>query len=51
MKDDIEGHLTRSFFALDLQAKKPLIRQADELSRSSRTIRAVATSRRRPRER
>jgi len=31
MKDDIEGHLTRSFFALDLQAKKPLIRQTDEL--------------------
>jgi len=31
MKGDIEGHITRSPFALDLQAKKPLIRQVNEL--------------------
>jgi len=31
MKGDIEGHITRSPFALNLQAKKPLIRQVNEL--------------------
>jgi branched-chain amino acid transport system substrate-binding protein len=31
MKSEIEGHITRSPFALDLQAKKPLIRQVNEL--------------------
>ncbi len=31
MKGEIEGHITRSPFALDLQAKKPLIRQVNEL--------------------
>ncbi len=31
MNKDIEGHITRSPFALDLQAKKPLIRQVNEL--------------------
>jgi branched-chain amino acid transport system substrate-binding protein len=31
MRADIEGHITRSPFALDLQAKKPLIREINEL--------------------
>jgi len=31
MKGEIEGHITRSPFALDLQAKKPLIRPVNEL--------------------
>jgi len=31
MKSEIEGHITRSPFALDLQAKKPLIRPVNEL--------------------
>jgi branched-chain amino acid transport system substrate-binding protein len=31
MKSEIEGHITRSPFALDLQVKKPLIRQVNEL--------------------
>ena len=31
MKSEIEGHITRSPFALDLQAKKPLIRPVNDL--------------------
>jgi len=31
MKGEIEGHITRSPFALDLQARKPLIRPVNEL--------------------
>jgi branched-chain amino acid transport system substrate-binding protein len=31
MRADIEGYITRSPFALDLQAKKPLIREINEL--------------------
>ena len=31
MKGEIEGHITRSPFALDLQARKPLIRTVNEL--------------------
>ena len=31
MKSEIEGHITRSPFALDLQARKPLIRPVNEL--------------------
>ena len=47
MRADIEGHITRSPFALDLQAKKPLIREINELFKKQRTTRAAATSRRR----
>jgi len=31
MSNDIEGHITRAPFALDLQVRKPLIRQINEL--------------------
>jgi branched-chain amino acid transport system substrate-binding protein len=36
MKSEIEGHITRSPFALDLQAKKPLIRPVNELFKKQR---------------
>src|SRR5216684_6615092 len=36
MRADIEGHITRSPFALDLQAKKPLIREINELFKKQR---------------